>query len=172
VRRSFSFISGRFHNCSIDILYRQQGAFAEQSRALMQDVVFPESGIYHYRSMAKTNFSGDLQSELVPLKKYFYVLRPLLAVRWLVRYGTPAPIEFHELLGVLDRDHDLLEAIHALLEQKRVSPELGLSPHVPAIQDFIVKELERLAAIAPARCERENIEPPLSALLRHVLAKA
>ncbi len=57
--------------------------------------------------MAKTNLRGYLKSELVPLKKYFYVLRPLLAVRWLERYGTAAPIEFSKLLHLID-DRTLL----------------------------------------------------------------
>jgi predicted nucleotidyltransferase len=154
------------------IIYIQQGTFADDSRALMRDVYSVESGIYHYRSMAKTNFRGYLQTDLVPLKKYFYVLRPLLAVRWLERYGTPAPIEFNKLLETLDGDRPLLDAIDALLEQKRASPELGLSPQVPAIQEFIVQELDRLQSIAPAHFERKNVEPALSNVFRKVLAEA
>lgn len=154
------------------IIYRQHGVFADESRALMPDVYSIESGIYHYRSMAKTNFRGYLQTETVPLKKYFYVLRPLLAVRWLERYGKPAPIEFSKLLETLDGDRPLLDAIDALLAQKRMSPELGLSPQVPAIQQFIVDELERLQSIAPARFERKNVEPELSKVFRRVLGEA
>ena len=154
------------------IIYRQHGVFADESRALMSDVYSIESGIYHYRSMAKTDFRRHLQTERVPLKKYFYVLRSLLAVRWLERYGKPAPIEFHKLLETLDGDRALLDAIDALLEQKRASPELGLSPQVPAIQQFIVRELERLESIAPARFERKNVEPRLSEVFRSVMAEA
>lgn len=154
------------------IIYRQHGAFAGDSRVLMPEVYSVESGIYHYRSMAKTNFRGYLQTELVPLKKYFYVLRPLLAVRWLERYGKPAPIEFGKLLEVLDGDRPLLNAIDALLEQKRASPELGLSPQVPAIQQFIVDELDRLQSVAPAHFERRNVESRLSEVFRKVLAEA
>jgi predicted nucleotidyltransferase len=51
------------------------------------------------------------------LKKYFYVLRPLLAVRWLERYGTAAPIEFSKLLHLIGENHSLLADIDALLEQ-------------------------------------------------------
>jgi predicted nucleotidyltransferase len=153
------------------LVYLCRGAFLDGSRALMSDVYSTESGMYHYRSMAKTNYRGYLQSDLVPLKKYFYVLRPLLAVRWLERFGTPAPIEFDRLLTTVD-DRPLLDAIDALLAQKRASPELGLSPQVPAIQDFIVHELDRLETIVPARFERRNVEPRLSALFRAVLREA
>ncbi len=154
------------------LVYLQRGGFLDGSRALMNTVYSVESGMYHYRSMAKTNYRGYLQQEQVPLKKYFYVLRPLLAVRWMERFGTPAPIEFGKLVAMVESDRALVRAIDALLEQKRMSPELGLSPQVPAIQDFIVKELERLDGIVPARFERREVEPDLSALFRKVLAEA
>jgi len=154
------------------LVYLQRGAFLDGSRALMNTVYSVESGMYHYRSMAKTNYRGYLQQEQVPLKKYFYVLRPLLAVRWMERFGTPAPIEFGKLVAMVESDRPLVQAIDALLEQKRMSPELGLSPQVPAIQDFIVKELERLEGIVPARFERREVEPELSTLFRKVLAEA
>lgn len=44
--------------------------------------------------MAKTNYRGYLRDDRVPIKKYFYVLRPLLSIMWLEKYGEPAPIEF------------------------------------------------------------------------------
>jgi predicted nucleotidyltransferase len=153
------------------LVYLQRGRFLDGARGLLHDVYSIESGIYHYRSMAKTNYRGYLQSDLAPLKKYFYVLRPLLSVRWLERKGTPAPIEFARLLEMID-EPALLAAIDALLAQKRASPELGLSPQVPAIQDFIVRELARLENSVPARFERRQVEPDLSALFRAVLREA
>ena len=154
------------------IVYEERRGFAQACQALMREVYSCESGTYHYRSMAKKNFRRYLQGELVPLKKYFYVLRPLLAVRWLERYQTPAPIEFQRLLDVLDGETELLDSIHALLEQKRNSPELGLSPQVPAIHQFITRELARLEEVAPPKVERKRVEPALSALFRQVLREA
>jgi hypothetical protein len=55
--------------------------------------------------MAKPNFRDGLQSELVHLKKYFYVLRPLLAMRWLERFACAAPIEFSRLNKAVPQPH-------------------------------------------------------------------
>lgn len=154
------------------IVYQRHGAFVERCAALVPEVYSVESGIYHYRSMAKTNFRGYLRDPLVPLKKYFYVLRPLLSVRWLERYGTPAPIEFSKLLHLLEGEDGLLAAIDALLDKKRASPELGLSEQVPPIQQFIVDELTRLESAAPPRFVRKLVEPALSQLFREVLAES
>jgi hypothetical protein len=153
------------------LVYLQRGSFHDGSRALMRDVYSVESGMYHYRSTAKTTYRSHLQDDRVPLKKYFYVLRPLLAVRWLERFGTPAPIEFDRLLTMAD-DRALLDAIDALLAQKRASLELDLSPQVPAIHEFIVRELARLEDVVPERFERRDVEPRLSALFRDVLREA
>ncbi|MDP3654429.1 MAG: nucleotidyltransferase domain-containing protein [Rhodoferax sp.] len=154
------------------ILYRQSGLFAQAAKALLPQVYSCERGIHHYRSMAKTNYRGYLKAELVPLKKYFYVLRPLLAVRWLERYGTAAPIEFSTLLEGIAGEPALLKAIDALLELKRNSPELGLSPQIPEIHAFVERELERLESVVPARADRMEVVPQLSDLFRQVLCEA
>lgn len=151
------------------IVYEHCGSFHERAKALLPQVYSVESGIYHYRSMAKTNFRGYLQAPEVPLKKYFYVLRPLLSVRWLERFDTPAPIEFDTLRQVIDGEPELHRAIDDLLAIKRASPEMGLSPQIMPIQTFVERELHRLEAIKPTRSERKEVEPLLSELFRSVL---
>lgn len=154
------------------IIYVEQGSFAEEARRLLPSVYSCESGIYHYRSMAKTNYRGYLRAEMVPLKKYFYVLRPLLSVRWLERYGTAAPIEFSKLLHLIEDDAPLLAAIDALLEKKRMAPELGLERPVPSIDAFIEAELARLETVAPLRPLRETALSSLNGLFHGSLAQA
>lgn len=127
------------------IVYQSNGSFVQAARELLPTIYCVDKGIYHYRSMAMTNFRGYLQQEWVPLKKYFYVLRPLLSVRWLEQYQCPAPIEFRQLLHTIEPQRDLCDAIEQLLLAKSNSPELGLAPQVPEIQNFIVKELQRLS---------------------------
>lgn len=154
------------------IVYAESGGFAQAVRALLPEVYSCERGIHHYRSMAKTNYRGYLKADRVPLKKYFYVLRPLLAVRWLERYGTAAPIEFHKLLTLVADQPALIVAINALLERKRQAPEMGLSPQIPEIHAFIERELERLEAMKPVRQERQDVVPGLSHLFRTTLDEA
>jgi predicted nucleotidyltransferase len=154
------------------ILYAENTSFAEDVRALLPTIYSCENGIYHYRSMAKTNFRGYLKSDLVPLKKYFYVLRPLLSVRWLERYGTAAPIEFSKLLHLIGDDGPLLADIDALLMQKRAAPELGLAPPVQSINAFIERELERLESIVPTSIQRGPVLPHLNEVFHRCLQQA
>ncbi len=139
------------------IVYAEHGGFAEHVRRLIPAVYSCVSGVHHYRSMAKTNYRGYLRGDEVPLKKYFYVLRPLLSVRWLERYGTSAPIEFAKLLHLIGDQPTLLAAIDELLARKRAAPELGLSAPVRSINDFIEAELERLEQINPQASSRGEV---------------
>lgn len=74
-------------------------------------------------------------------------LRPLLSVRWLERYGTPAPIEFEKLLHLIDDQRTLLADINSLLERKRAAPEMGREPPVESIHAFIEQELDRIESV-------------------------
>jgi predicted nucleotidyltransferase len=154
------------------IIYTEQGDFAEEARQLLPSVYSCESGIYHYRSMAKTNYRGYLKADMVPLKKYFYVLRPLLSVRWLERYGTAAPIEFSKLLHLIDGEHALLADIDALLAKKRAAPEMGLDSPVASIDAFIEAELARLEMVSPERVQRAEVLPEINGVFHRALSQA
>lgn len=131
------------------IVYVDDNQFAESVRSIVSEMYSVNKGIYHYRSMAKTNYRAYLKSDLVPLKKYFYVLRPLLAIRWLEQYHEPAPIEFHRLRQLIDRGSELDLAISDLLARKIKSQEKEIAPALPVINEFIESELERLVNINP-----------------------
>lgn len=151
------------------IVYKHEGSFAEAARHLLPRTYSCTRGIHHYRSMAKASYRGYLREDMVLLKKYFYVLRPLLSVRWLEKHGSPAPIEFQQLLSLIPHQMRLLEAINNLLALKRKSPELGLSPRIPEIHSFIEQELERLEGVTPEQEERKSDVDELSSLFRRVL---
>lgn len=150
------------------ITYLERGSFRKETLRILSDVYTPEKGIHHYRSMAKTNYRGYLREPMVRLKKYFYVLRPLLAARWVARTGKAAPIEFDRLLTMLD-DQDVLADIDRLLQQKRAAPELGLAPAVSSINAFIEAELEAMPADIPGRPHGAHAIAALNALFHEVL---
>ena len=151
------------------IKYIEAGGFAAGARSLLPQVYSTVSGIYHYRNMAKTNYRGYLRAEMVPLKKYFYVLRPLLSVLWIERYGSAAPIEFARLLHVIEEQTALFADVQALLARKQAAPELGLAEPVASINAFIDAELNRLESIAPQRSPGSESIGRLNELLHATL---
>jgi predicted nucleotidyltransferase len=69
------------------VVYQEDETVLAELRALIPAWFSPLRARWHYFSMARKNFRGYLQGETVRLKKYFYVLRPLLAVRWVEAEG-------------------------------------------------------------------------------------
>lgn len=146
------------------ITYIEEGDFRANALGALPDIYTPEKGVYHYRSMAKTNYRGYLREPMVRLKKYFYVLRPLLAARWVMKTGQAAPIEFEKLLTLLEREPQVLAAVHALLERKRNAPELGLAPAEPVLNAFIEAELDK----APVEVPKKPRSPHVVSLLNQL----
>lgn len=124
--------------------YQSRGRFKTAALELLAESYVPARGIYHYRSMAKTNYRGYLRAASVPLKKYFYALRPLLAIRWIEQHRAPPPIEFDKLLDGLRGRPDLIEDVSTLLAKKKVSAEMDVSEPLPRLNEYIESELARL----------------------------
>ena len=140
------------------IVYREDAQAMPRFRALSEAVFSNARGWHHYASMAKKNFREHLQADTVRYKKYLYVLRPLLAARWIrMRPGVP-PMRFADLAQhTLDavRDAALIDEINALLEVKMRAGEAATSPRRPGIHAFIEAELaahaaEPVTALPPA----------------------
>jgi len=152
------------------ITYMEQGDFRAKLLDMLPRVYALEKGIYHYRSMASSNFRDTLSGDSVKLKKYFYVLRPVLCVRWIEQYGTVPPIEFGQLLHLIEDQPELLAEIHELLRKKAVTPELGKGAQIPVIHQYLERELSRLAEVKPSEDTRRTDIGPLNDLFRQVIA--
>ena len=97
----------------------------------------------HYISMARRNIEAYLKSDLVKMKKYLYVLRPLLCCRYVLDKEAPPPM----LMKTLTDEYlfgEVRETLNELLLKKSVSSELGECAHVAALDSFIEGELSRL----------------------------
>lgn len=114
--------------------------FSREFISLMENYFLARSGLYHYLHMAASNYREYLKGEMVRAKKYFYVLRPLLACRWILEKRTPPPMLFSELIAA-----ELPDALHnsvkELLRIKMEVPELKLVPKVNVINEYIEDEL-------------------------------
>ncbi len=125
------------------IVYRERTAAAASLRRIATRSFSPRACAFHYLHMAKGNYREYLRADEVPLKKYLYVLRPLLAVRWIERNPGIVPTEFDRLVDAMVDDPRLRAAIDDLLEKKRRTPELDRGPRIEAIGGFIEAELAR-----------------------------
>lgn len=125
------------------IVYQQDEATIDALKALIPKWFSPLRARWHYYSMARKNFRDYLQREEVRLKKYFYVLRPLLAVRWVEAGKGVPPMRFADLLAGSELDASLRQEIDELLEHKQRAGEAMYGPRRPLLHAFILAELAR-----------------------------
>ena len=148
-----------FEWMSSPVVYRQTD-FIDHLRPIMDQYFSCKSGLYHYLSMAEGNYREYLKGETVRAKKYFYVLRPVLACKWILRTHTKPPMLFRELVDA-ELDEALKPAVERLLDLKMNAPEIKEIPRVSELNDYLdraIGELKVEIAAYPAE-HRASWEP-------------
>ena len=123
------------------IVYYQNDRFTEDFKKLITAHYSPRSCFYHYSHMANGNFREFLQGDTVRIKKYFYVLRPVLAMLWIEQNRGIVPMKFAGLVEELVDEPKLKLAIEKLLADKRKGFESAYLPRIDVISEFIETEL-------------------------------
>ncbi|KAL6065378.1 Nucleotidyltransferase [Balamuthia mandrillaris] len=131
------------------VVYRREQPFTDTAVSLAQKHFAELSLAFHYLNMARKHrrlyFEHDeSQKEVVTLKKYFYVLRPLLGVKWIMlnrKQELPKampPIAFDEVLANLEASipQEVYQQIIVLAEKKRASA-IGEGPRIPILDTWI-----------------------------------
>lgn len=138
------------------IVYRQDEVFGPRLKDLAERGFSPVRGYHHYVSMAKKNLREHLLGEVVKYKKYLYVLRPLLAARWIREDRGAPPMRFAELAEATLADRALIDEINALLDVKMRAGEAATSPRWAGIHAFIESELARAQAHPVAQSHKAD----------------
>lgn len=124
------------------IRYIERGGFAAALRELAAAHFNATALCYHYSHMARGNFREHLSGSRIRLKKYLYVLRPLLAIRHIEQGRGVPPVVFESLVRAA-APAAVRPAIARLLERKRAASESGTGEPVPELNGFIAAELDR-----------------------------
>lgn len=99
-----------------------------------------KSAMYHYYGTARKNYLEHLTDAYVKYKKYFYVLRPILACQWIEKKACPPPVLFGELAGEV-LEEDLRDTVNQLLETKKQMTESGKGPRLDHLNTYIESQL-------------------------------
>jgi len=130
------------------IVYWQAPTFREQLLQLMPSYFNPVAGLHHYRSMAVRTLEESLEGERIGIKKLFYVLRPLLACRWIEKKRSQPPTLFHAMMDVELVSPEERTWIEGLLKRKADAREADPVAVNGARVNCIRGELERYGSMA------------------------
>lgn len=123
------------------IIYAERGDLAGQLRTLMPSAFRAPAGYHHYLRMAHGVFETHVAADPVRLKKVFYVLRPLLACRWILHTGGQPPTEFERLVSAEWVSAGERTMIAGLTEAKADASEAHRTSLDPAIRTWFDQEL-------------------------------
>lgn len=121
------------------IIYRTTSVWNNIKMA--SEAYFSEKAcLYHYYGTAKKNFLEHLQEDEVKYKKYFYVIRPLLACKWIMEKHCPPPVLFSELMEI-ETDQEIKKVVEELIAVKTITPEIGKGKKIGVLNTYIEENL-------------------------------
>lgn len=127
------------------IVYGDDGVFRAAAKSLFERHASPKALAHHYHNIARTQWLREIGDQRdVRLKKYFYVLRPLLSLQWIIAKQTSPPMHMDALLAASEITPDVRQAIADLTHLKKSTPELGRRPRLAVIDQWAVELLEKL----------------------------
>lgn len=126
------------------MIYRSDGTTMVAMRALAERGYAQKTMGWHYLRMADRTYKAHFKGrDHASLKKYFYVIRPLCALHWLVDRGTLPPMNLGALLNGVELSADVRRAVDRLLRQKAQTSEIGKGKRLRALDRWIERELGR-----------------------------
>lgn len=125
------------------IRYRADHSAVPAFRELANRLFDPSGAARHYASLGQTAAERWLAgSEPVAVKKYFYALRPALALRAMRALGGHRPpMNLQQLQSVCDLPESLNRIIDELVALKSVTNERGNARRYSELDEFIASEL-------------------------------
>lgn len=124
------------------IVYYDDLTISEELRKVGNDTLSKKACIYHYLHMAKGNYRDYLQGQEVKIKKYFYVLRPILACMWIEQRKEIPPVLFDTLLELEGLNPEFLNEVYVLLARKKQGDELDLESRKEILNQFIEEKIK------------------------------
>jgi len=150
------------------IVYLEDKNMVNAIRTASKDFWSPATCFLYYRNKARDGLKEFLNCREAGIKKFFYILRPLLAIQWIERGLGIVPTDFNILVRHLVENPVLQTDIQTLLHLKRHHREVEATPPMESIDSFIKSEMSRVGEVYKAKAGPLPIEP-LDALFRQLL---
>ncbi|WP_442599708.1 nucleotidyltransferase domain-containing protein [Neobacillus sp. D3-1R] len=129
-----------------DMVYYEAYSTINRMKWISSKNFDPIPCLFHYLKMARRNIKDYLHGEKVKIKKYFTILRPIFAAKWIKEYGSFPPVEFEQILNGVLQEGELKDYIFYLLERKKAGEEVDKQPRIDYLQHSLEAELMDIEA--------------------------
>ncbi len=161
-----------FEWLSSPIRYRWMVAECEKLISFSMKPAHCTACLYHYLNLGLRQFDLHLgRDKEIRLKKYFYVLRPALAIRWMrLRPNEIPPMNVQALVYGLDINPAVVEIIGELIERKAKLNETENFKRIPELDQLIQEEFD-WAKNAKKDKSKHDLANEADGLFREIVSK-
>ncbi|GCF07718.1 hypothetical protein KDI_12820 [Dictyobacter arantiisoli] len=152
------------------IVYLENSRYIEELRTLARRSYSSVALFYHYSRMAYRSYHQYIEGKsTASLKKYFYVLRPIVALLFLEQHQTLPATSFVRTLAEVELPAEVREHIQQLLQARQASEEIGTGPVDPVLNSFIDVQLAKWNRASFVQPQEKSGFGELNTLLLHIL---
>lgn len=155
---------------SSPIRYRRDEPASAALNRLAEKITHRAACRHHYLNLGEGQWRKHVgEAEAVNFKKYFYILRPALALRWLrLHPDRLPPMNLQALIAGLNLDRETTGRIAELLAAKAATREIGDGARITEIDRLILSEFEQ-ARTMKETAARQNHMDEATALFRSLV---
>ena len=152
-------------------VYYQQYSTIEKMKKMEEAIFSAKPFMHHHINIAKKNFDKGLSNKKGNIKLYLYILRSILAGKWIVNSAAVPPTSLPELLQILPT-LPIKEIILELLSAKQSGELLPDEIDISTLDQFISQEIDSLDAYAK-KLSNNHADPTdlLNKLFRETLVE-
>jgi uncharacterized protein len=122
-------------------VYCEEARFVEAMKPLARSLRNAYADAHHYYGLLASQHGRFLAGrERVNLKKYFYVIRPAIALQWIRERGDAPPMDLPSLLAGVSLPIETAEALEKLRRAKMISSEVGEGERIAALDAYIEEQ--------------------------------
>jgi len=127
------------------IIYKTETEFTEQLNVFCAKSFNEKSLMHHYINLGTRQIDQTWRtSKTSQVKKYFYMLRPAMALRWLKQNNgiVCAPMDIQTLMQQSDVPKAVISCTQELIKKKKTLPEKAEIDRIHDLDVFMMKEYE------------------------------
>ena len=128
------------------IVYRKTAQW-EQIASIIGSYFNTKAAIYHYYGEGAHIFKANEHNSTISYKSYLYILRVILAARYIQRHNTVPPMPFADLVAD-NMPEDLQQSVREVLDLKTKIREKDKEKRYSELDAFITAELPGLKVYA------------------------
>jgi len=151
------------------IIYKEVDNFSKILLGICKSYFQGYHSVNHYKGIAKNSYSRDKNNSSLKLKKLFYVLRPIMAAKWILEKNEIPPMDIPNLIQII-KDKSIVDHIKMLLEIKsKVNEDYVYKPD-PIITNYIDSQFEHLSTVKIENNPLETNSDLLNKTFKNIIA--